>query len=77
MTQVYVDDVGMAAAVDDAAADRQGQREADMTRNVMLSDDRHYLVAWGVEPASETPLGTDYCETCASRIADAQAAKSK
>lgn len=31
----------------------------------------------GVEPASETPLGSDYCETCASRIADAQAAKSK
>lgn len=31
----------------------------------------------GVEPATETPLGSDYCETCASRIADAQAAKSK
>lgn len=24
----------------------------------------------GVEPATETPLGSDYCETCASRIAD-------
>jgi len=43
--------MGLAAAVDDAAADRQGQREADMTRNVMLSDDRHYLVAWGVDHA--------------------------
>ncbi len=31
----------------------------------------------GVEPAVETPLGTDYCATCARRLADAQAAKSK
>lgn len=31
----------------------------------------------GVEEAVETPLGSDYCDTCASRIADAQAAKSK
>ena len=31
----------------------------------------------GVEPATETPLGSDYCETCARRIADARAAKSK
>lgn len=31
----------------------------------------------GVEPAVETPLGSDYCETCARCLADAHAAKSK
>lgn len=80
---------GIVPPNEDGEAD--GEREfaslvIDMQSDSMISEDEadsappepapaHLCANCGVEPAVATPLGADYCETCAGRLADAQAAQ--